>query len=129
MTHVDPKSLKTFGLIAVIFGVMTVFAGGTALFGGAGVQQAVGDAVPLVLKFNFAAGFAYILAGFGLLLARPWAVWVSAAIAVGSAIVLGYLALYVMQGGAYEPRTVLAMGFRTLVWGVIFVISRRVLLR
>lgn len=129
MTHANPKTLKTLGLIAVIFGVMTVFAGGTALFGGAGVQQAVGDAVPLVLRFNFAAGFAYILAGFGLLLARPWSVWVSAAIAVGSLAVLGYLALYVMQGGAFEPRTVLAMAFRTLVWGVIFVISRRVLLR
>ncbi len=129
MTHTPSKLLKAIGLIAVIFGAMTIFAGGTAIFGGAGVQEAVGDAVPLVLKFNFAAGFAYVLAGFGLLLARPWAVWVSAVIAVGSLVILGYLALHVLQGGAFEPRTVLAMTFRTLMWGVIFVTARRVLLR
>jgi hypothetical protein len=38
-----------------------------ALFGTEATRAAAGNAVPFVLWFNFLAGFAYILAGLGLL--------------------------------------------------------------
>ena len=44
--------------VAVVFGAMTVFSGGRALFGGADM----GAVVPWVLWFNFFAGFFYIIA-------------------------------------------------------------------
>lgn len=112
-------------LIASVFGVMTVFAGGTALFGGAGVQEAVGDAVPFVLWFNFLAGFAYLLAGWGLWASRPWAPSLTAVICLATLVVLAAFLVHVGRGGAYEPRTLGALIFRAGVWAGIFAVARR----
>lgn len=58
--------VKALALIAVVFGAMTIFSGGRALFGDEQARAAVGNAIPFVLWFNFFAGFAYILTGIGL---------------------------------------------------------------
>ncbi|MBP6655150.1 MAG: hypothetical protein KA182_09825, partial [Propionivibrio sp.] len=74
--------LKVAGAFGLVFGLLTIFSGGTALFGDEAARAAVGNAVPFVLWFNFIAGFFYVLAGLGLLLKRRLAVWLSNAIAV-----------------------------------------------
>lgn len=70
--------------VAIIFGILTIFAGGRALFGGPEARAAVGNAVPFVLWFNTFAGFAYVAAGLGLLARRRWAAWLAAAIALAT---------------------------------------------
>lgn len=107
------------GGLALLFGILTVFAGGRALFGGPEARAAVGDAVPLVLWFNFLAGFAYVAAGIGLVLRRPWAVRLSIVILVATALVMIAFGVHVALGGAYEMRTLWAMSVRVLVWGII----------
>ncbi len=57
--------LKAAGAIGLVFGLLTIFSGGTALFGGEAARAAVGNAVPFVLWFNFIAGFFYVLAAWG----------------------------------------------------------------
>ena len=64
-----PLSLTLAAAIAVVFGALTIFAGGRALFGGADM----GAVVPYVLWFNFLAGFAYVAAGLGLWRGAGWA--------------------------------------------------------
>ncbi len=119
------KSLTIAAVVALIFGALTVFSGGRALFGGAEAEAAVGSAVGFVLWFNFLAGFAYMLAGVGLFLRHPPAVWISIAILASTALVgLGF-GYHVLQGGAYEMRTVGAMILRTGVWAIISVIAMR----
>lgn len=58
--------LKSLAVTAVIFGVLTVFSGGRALFGGEEAARAAGAIVSFVLWFNFVAGFAYVASGLGL---------------------------------------------------------------
>ena len=117
--------LKVAGAIGLVFGLLTIFSGGTALFGGEAARAAVGNAVPFVLWFNFIAGFFYVLAGLGLLLRRRWAVWLSIAIAVATGLVLAAFGLHVAGGGLYETRTVGAMLLRTAVWASIAAVSWR----
>lgn len=117
--------LKAAGAIGLVFGLLTVFSGGMALFGGEAARAAVGNAVPFVLWFNFVVGFAYVLAGLGLLLNRRWGVWLSIAIAVATALVLAAFGLHVAGGGLYEMRTVGAMLLRTGVWALIAAVSWR----
>lgn len=117
--------LKVAGAIGLVFGLLTIFSGGTALFGGEAARAAVGNAVPFVLWFNFIAGFFYVLAGLGLLLRRRWAVWLSIAIAVATGLVLAAFGLHVAGGGLYEMRTVGAMLLRTAVWASIAAVSWR----
>lgn len=49
-------------LLAVGFGLLTLWSGGNVLFGGEDARAAAGNYVPFVVVFNFAAGFAYVLA-------------------------------------------------------------------
>lgn len=117
-------SIMVAAIVALAFGALTVLSGGRALFGSAEAKAAVGNAVPFVLWFNFLAGFAYILAGIGLFLRHPPAVWISIGIFASTALVALAFAVHMMQG-AFEMRTVGAMILRTGVWAGISVVAWR----
>ncbi len=118
-TNSGNRALKAAAAVAIAFGALTVLSGGRALFGGIEAGAAVGDAVPFVLWFNFLAGFAYIIAGIGVFLRHRPAVWISLGIAVSTLLVFIAFGIHIMQGGAYEMRTVGAMILRIAVWAVI----------
>ena len=120
-----PTGTTIAALVALIFGAMTLFGGGTALFGGEMVQEAVGEAVPFILWFNFAAGFAYVLAGWGLWTLRPWAAWLSGAICLATLGILLAFLVHVLRGGGYELRTLVALPLRAGVWAAIFATAWR----
>jgi hypothetical protein len=112
-------------LVAIGFGLLTIKEGGTILFGDAAAHAAAGNYVPFVLWFNFLAGFAYVAAGAGLWLMLRWAVWLAVAIAAATAFTFAAFGMHVYAGGAFEPRTVIAMSLRTLVWVTIAAIAWR----
>ena len=119
------KGLVAGAIIALVFGGLTIFAGGTALFGGAVLRAAYGDFVPFVLWFNFIAGFVYVLAGIGLYRARRWAAQLALGIAVATALVCVALAVHVASGGPFEMRTIGAMILRTVIWSGIALLACR----
>lgn len=124
-TNSSRRVLKIAAGVAIVFGALTVFSGGFALFGSDEVRAMAGNAVPLVLWFNFLAGFAYIVAGIGLFLRHRPAIWISIGILVATILVLVAFGTHIMQGGAYEMRTVGAMILRSAIWAVISVVAWR----
>lgn len=116
-----PLALTIAAVVAVIFGILTVISGGRALFGGVDM----GAVVPFVLKFNFVAGFAYVLAGIGLWRMAKWTWVLSAVIAVATAVVFVAFLWHVWHGGAYEARTMGAMSLRLVVWIVMTAVAIR----
>ena len=129
---VEPKSHRprwaiAAALIAVVFGIVTIFVGGNTLFGGAEERTAAGSIVSFVLWFNFIAGFAYVIAGFGLFIWKRWAATLSAVIAIATITVFIAFGFHVFFGGAFEARTVGAMIIRSAVWIVIAVFACRAL--
>lgn len=121
------KIVKWLAIAALGFGLATVLSGGRALFGDAEARAAVGQAVPFVLWFNFLAGFAYLLAGAGLLARQRWAVPAALLIAGCTLLVFGAFGLHVLGGGGFERRTVAAMGLRSLFWIAVAILSRSAL--
>lgn len=117
------KSLRVLAVIGVAFGALTVFSGGRALFGSTEAQAAVGNAVPFVLWFNFVAGFGYVIAGGGLWFGCRWAVWAATALAVVTALVAIAFGVHVLNGAAYEPRTVGALVLRLAFWSAVSVLA------
>lgn len=113
------------GAAAILFGTLTVISGGRVLFGDAAARSAAGAVVPFVLWFNLAAGFAYAVAGFGLMARKRSAVWLSIVIAAATVPVFAAFGVHVWSGGAYEPRTVGAMSLRSIVWIGIAIIALR----
>lgn len=112
-------------VIAVLFGLLTIKSGGSVLFIDGADRQAAGNYVPFVLWFNFLAGFVYIVAGAGLWMQKQWAAKLAAQIAVATLIVYAILGLYILGGGLYEMRTIVAMGFRSIVWAFIAMFAYR----
>ncbi|WP_347309695.1 hypothetical protein [Defluviimonas sp. SAOS-178_SWC] len=128
MTTTSPASwpLRVAAAVAVAFGAMTILSGGTVLFGGDAAREAAGKVVPFVLWFNFLSGFVYVVAGLAIGFGRPWAARLSVGLAIAIALVLAAFGLHVVRGGAFEPRTVIAMTVRLVVWIAIgLVVSTR----
>lgn len=109
------RRLTAMAIFVILFGLLTIMSGGAALFN-AKAQALAGDVIGFVLWFNFLAGFAYVIAGAGLLATQRWAFWLSITIAAATLVVFAVFALQVWSGRSFEMRTVGAMGFRTLVW-------------
>jgi hypothetical protein len=106
--------MRAAAIVAAVFGVATIRAGGSVLFGDG--AQAAGNVVGFVLWFNFLAGVAYVVAGAGLWMRRPWSAWLALAIAAATVLVFGAFGIHVAAGGAFEARTVWAMTLRSVVW-------------
>ena len=117
--------VRIVAVIAAVFGFVTIYSGGMALFGGEQAAAAVGNAVPIVLWFNFCAGFLYILCAVGLFLRMAWAGPLAWMIAIATLIVFSIFLVLVLGGTAFEWRTVGAMALRSGFWlGLAFAMSQ-----
>jgi uncharacterized membrane protein len=116
------------GIVAVVFGLLTIKTGGQVLFGDEVYREAAGNYIPLVLWFNFMAGFAYLIAGIGLMTMKKWAIVLSGIIAGLTMFIFVALGIHIYMGGDYETRTVAAMALRSTVWTVIFILAYRQLM-
>ena len=106
------------GVLAILFGFMTLKEGGTLLFGGPEALKEAGNVVPWVLYYNFTAGFVYLATGVLTLEDRPIAKRLALGLAVVNLLVLSSLIIYIFTGGLYMERTPVAMAFRTGFWMV-----------
>lgn len=112
--------IKIAAILSLVFGALTILSGGSTLF----ADLDMGAVVPFVLWFNFIAGFAYVLAGVGLILERPWAPWLAMTIALATALVTLGFAVHVSQGRPFEMRTAGALVLRCSVWVWISLVAR-----
>lgn len=115
----SPLWVKSIAILALVFGMLTLLSGGSVLFGPTEVQTAAGDYIPLVLWFNFLAGFLYITAAIGIWLRCNWATELSVFIAMATCLIALGFGYQVIRGDAYETRTVGALALRIGVWTAI----------
>ncbi len=128
--HVDGKVwIWSASIVAILFGLLTIREGGAVLFWSEAAQRAAGQYVPFVVWFNFLAGFAYVIAGFGLWFRQLWAVGLAFGVAAATIAVFVAFGIHIAGGGGYEPRTIVAMSLRSAVWIAIAVIAYRFLWR
>lgn len=124
-TKTKPKSMIIMAVIALIFGLVTLYSGGEVIFlDGAGRARA-GDYIGFIVWFNFIAGFAYILAAYGFYKSEQWSVILSKIIVIATLIAFGALGVHIFNGGAFEIRTVAAMILRSLVWIVMAFVAAK----
>ena len=109
----------------MLFGLLTIRAGGDGLFGDGTAPASARAHVPFVLWFNFLAGFAYVVAGGGLWARRRWAALLAFVVAAASLLAFAAFGWHLAAGGAYESRTVAAMTLRCLVWLAIAWVAHR----
>lgn len=115
--------MRAAALVAIVFGVATIRAGGSVLFGDG--TQTTGNVIGFVIWFNFLAGFAYVVAGAGLWMRRRWSAQLALAIAAATVLVFAAFGIHVAAGGAFEARTAWAMTLRCAVWILITALALR----
>ena len=121
----SPRFFRSMAIAALLFGLATIFSGGKALFGGSAAAAVVGDAVPLVLWFNFLAGFVYVFGALALFFQSTWAKPLAWLIAISTLVVFAALILMVINGVAFEWRTIGAMVLRSGFWlAIAFALSK-----
>lgn len=116
-------------MVAVVFGLLTLKAGGSVIFDIGSMRQVEGNYVPFVVWANFLSGFFYIAAGVGLWLRKRWAATLSVAVMIGIVMTFIFFGMHVLNNGLYEMKTVYAMSLRTFLWAVISIVSYRQLRR
>ena len=119
MTHPVPRWTRPAAIAAALFGALTIFSGSMVLFGPEAAQRAAGDALPFVVIFNTAAGFAYLAGAYALWQNHPAARWIALAIGLATLVVLAGFAVTALTGAPVELRTALALPFRADFWLVI----------
>lgn len=111
-----PVWIWVSSLVAILFGIATIKSGGAVLFFDGEARKAAGHYVPFILWFNFSAGFIYVTTGIGLWLRKPWAIGLAITLALTTLIAFAALGLHILNHGAYEMRTVIAMTIRSTLW-------------
>ncbi|RLJ51851.1 hypothetical protein BCF46_2076 [Litoreibacter meonggei] len=112
----SPRWVRPVAVVAAVFGLLTIYSGGTALFGSAASKAAVGDAVPLVLWFNFLAGFAYVIGAVTLFQFAPVALRIAWLIGLSTLLVFAIFIVLAITGTPFEWRTIGAMVLRSGFW-------------
>lgn len=119
MPYPTPRWTRPVALAAAVFGALTILSGSIVLFGPTAAQNAAGNAVPFVVIFNTAAGFAYLAGAVALWRNHPAALPIALAVGVATLIVLAGFAVTALAGAPVELRTALALPFRAAFWLVI----------
>lgn len=122
-SHSNNARNRILGGIAGVFGLATLSASSSVLFGPDTARELAGDVVPFVVWFNFLAGFAYLAAAVGLWRGHLWGHRLAIAIAlatVAAGLAFAYVAL---SGAPVEPRTGMALAFRFAVWTTLAALS------
>ncbi len=112
----SPRWVRPVAMVAALFGLLTIYSGGMALFGDDAARAAVGDAVPLVLWFNFLAGFFYVLGALALYYSTRWAQPIAWLIAASTLLIFAIFIVMAFSGTPFEWRTFFAMVLRSGFW-------------
>jgi hypothetical protein len=119
MLHQCPRSplQRVAVLVAAIFGVVTIFAGGSVLLG---LREAGYHVVQPVLVYNTIMGAVYVLVALVAVRSAERGRLGAGVIALLNLVVLVALTSYAASGGEVAEETFRAMVFRTVVWAAIY---------
>ena len=122
-TSNSKRSIATWLIagFAILFGLLTLKSGGAVIFIDGPARVAAGNYLPFVVWFNFLTGFAYIIAGVGIWLNTAWARPLALLILIATLVAFAILGVAIINGSAYESRTIAAMSLRSVVWALISV--------
>lgn len=110
---------RAAAVLAALFGLATLFAGGRVLMGYSDPGYVVYQ--PLLI-YNTAMGIAYLAAGATIWYSLHWGKYAAFAILILNLAVLGGIVVLYVNGGAVAVDSVKAMAFRTIVWLGLFLV-------
>lgn len=121
------KTITLFsGGFLTIFGAISLFMTLSIFFDLFGIREKEGNYLLSVVWANFFCAILYLVAAYGFFTNRQtihkwlgWALFI---------LIIAYifLIIHIFQGGIYEKKTVVAMGFRTSLTFLFYLIARKI---
>lgn len=113
------KSENLLSLATLIFGVITLFASSSVLFGYSNILEKEGNYPPFVLWGNLFSGLLYILAAIGFKYSKKWTMHLLLVILVILFVNLFIFIFFLINGENYETETLAALSFRIFFTGTL----------
>ena len=111
---------RAIAVAAILFGLLSLYKSGAVLMDLGAAREAAGAYVPFVVQFNFGAAFVYVFAGAAIWSGRIGQAYALAVLlAAATLLVAAAFAVHVALGGAFEMRTVPALGVRAAFWAMV----------
>jgi hypothetical protein len=102
-------------VIAVIFGLLTIFAGGSVITGLFGMREKEGHYILFVVWANFVCGILYLAAAYGFFKRKKWTLSIlNLSFWILVAAFIAFL-IWVINKEPYETKTFVALSFRMLL--------------
>lgn len=110
-------------IILMLFGLLTIFMGGSVIFDLFGIRAREGNYILFVVWANFICGFLYVIAAAGFYKSRPWTIKpLTLALIILLFTFIG-IYIYIQSGKPYENKTLFAMTFRTILTVIFMMLS------
>jgi hypothetical protein len=116
---------KISALVLLIFGFLSVFAGGSVILDLFGMRAKEGNYVLFVVWANFISGFLYLVASFGFFKGKDWT---SAVLSTATWILIAAFAgllIHIQTGGLFENKTIGVMIFRIAITIGLLAVARK----
>lgn len=121
-----PGIIKIAAFFSLVFGLATIFAGGSVILDLFGMREREGNYVLFVVWANFICGFLYVLSSYGFFIYKKWT---SRILRVAFLVLIATfiaLAVWIVKGNIYETKTVAAMSFRSVITLALWWIARKI---
>ncbi len=113
------KSENLLSLAAAIFGIITLFASSSVLFGYSNILEKEGNYPSFVLWGNLISGPLYLLAAIGFKFYKKWTLYLLLGILVILVVNLIVFSVFLINGAKYETETMAALSFRIVFTGIL----------
>lgn len=113
------KSENLLSLAAAIFGIITLFASSSVLFGYSDILEKEGNYAPFVLWGNLITGLLYLLAAIGFKYSKKWTLKLLLGILIILVVNLIVFIFFLINGENYETETLKALSFRIAITGTL----------
>lgn len=116
---------KIAACVLLLFGLVTIFAGGSVILDLFGMREKEGNFVLFVVWANFIAGYLYLIAAYGFFKRKAWTSMMLSAATWILIVAFAGLLIHIQNGGIYENKTIVAMIFRTTLTIVLLIVARK----
>ena len=115
---------RILAVFIFIFGLVALKAGGSVLLSEA-AQIAAGNYIPFIVWFNVLAAPFYLIIAVALWRKQECTHKLVTMLFLAHLVVDAFFIYHVQSGGLFEMRTVIAMSFRTILWGGVTLVLKR----
>lgn len=113
------------GIVSLLFGLVTIFEGGSVILDIPGARESHGDFIWFVVWANVICAFFYIASSYGFFKLKNWTKSLLKISIIILVLTFAGLLIWIFLKNPFEKKTVIAMTGRLIVTVILFIIAAK----